>query len=67
MFGGEDAGRRALGDLAVLHLPTMAWEAVVTTGKAPLPRSAHAATAYLDRYLLLFGGQGAGLGGAGRG
>jgi hypothetical protein len=26
IFGGEDASRRALGDLHILNLPTMTWE-----------------------------------------
>eukprot|EP00955_Chlamydomonas_euryale_P021782 229897-Chlamydomonas_euryale.AAC.15 len=56
VFGGEDAHRRALGDLWVLDLDDMAWAKPDTTGRPPAPRSAHVAAAHGGRYLLLFGG-----------
>lgn len=49
--------RRSLGDLHVLDLATLAWSQPTTTGAPPPPpRSAHVATAWADRYLLVFGG-----------
>ncbi|KAG1673667.1 hypothetical protein FOA52_010535 [Chlamydomonas sp. UWO 241] len=56
VFGGEDPHRRALGDLWCLDLDDMAWVKPATTGRAPPPRSAHAAASYDGRYMLLFGG-----------
>ncbi|KAL6782490.1 hypothetical protein ACKKBG_A06980 [Auxenochlorella protothecoides x Auxenochlorella symbiontica] len=56
VFGGEDAHRRALADLLVLDLPSMTWTAPLTTGKAPAPRTAHVATVWRERYLVIFGG-----------
>eukprot|EP00197_Chlamydomonas_leiostraca_P012843 CAMPEP_0202861700 /NCGR_PEP_ID=MMETSP1391-20130828/3008_1 /ASSEMBLY_ACC=CAM_ASM_000867 /TAXON_ID=1034604 /ORGANISM="Chlamydomonas leiostraca, Strain SAG 11-49" /LENGTH=760 /DNA_ID=CAMNT_0049541129 /DNA_START=57 /DNA_END=2339 /DNA_ORIENTATION=- len=57
VFGGEDAGRRALGDLHCLDLETWTWSGPLTPqGTAPAPRAAHAAAAYQGRYMLLFGG-----------
>ena len=46
IFGGEDASRRPVSDLHVLDLASMAWREVVTTGRAPAARSAHAAVPY---------------------
>lgn len=57
IFGGEDPGRHLLGDLHVLHVDTMTWREVTVTGTAPSPRSAHTAIAYLDRYVVVFGGR----------
>ncbi|RMZ56230.1 hypothetical protein APUTEX25_002420 [Auxenochlorella protothecoides] len=51
-----DAHRRALADLLVLDLPSMTWTAPLTTGKAPAPRTAHVATVWRERYLVIFGG-----------
>lgn len=62
VFGGEDHSRRPLCDLHVLHLDDMCWEDLsdYMEGKEgkdrPQPRTAHAATIYQDKYLVLFGG-----------
>eukprot|EP00210_Caulerpa_lentillifera_P004867 g4645.t1 len=57
IFGGEDVARRPLSDLYVLDLETLVWEKVkVKQTRLPMPRSAHVATTYLDRYILYFGG-----------
>ncbi|MEW5304949.1 MAG: hypothetical protein WDW36_007522 [Sanguina aurantia] len=56
IFGGEDPFRRALPDLWVLDLTSMTWNQPATIGRAPSARSAATAAAFLDRYLLLFGG-----------
>ena len=56
VFAGEDPHRRPLADLWYLDLNTMAWGSPEVTGTPPSPRSAHAATAYQNRYLLVFGG-----------
>ncbi|KAF5836080.1 hypothetical protein DUNSADRAFT_6500 [Dunaliella salina] len=43
IFGGEDASRRALGDLHILDLPTMMWERTVgvAAGKPSKPQDIH--------------------------
>ncbi|GAX78252.1 hypothetical protein CEUSTIGMA_g5694.t1 [Chlamydomonas eustigma] len=56
VFGGEDPHRRPLSDLWSLDLESITWTKPETTGPVPSARSAHAATSYLNRYLLLFGG-----------
>lgn len=56
VFGGEDAGRKALGDVSVLDLSTQVWSQPQVSGKGPSPRSASAMAVYQDRYLLVFGG-----------
>lgn len=56
LFGGEDAGRRALGDLFVFDLESLTWSQPTISGKPPPARSAHAAACYKDRYVLIFGG-----------
>lgn len=56
IFGGEDVLRRPLGDLWALDLDTLSWIKPETTGPAPRDRSAHVATVFRSRYLLLFGG-----------
>ncbi|KAL0028321.1 hypothetical protein WJX79_010343 [Trebouxia sp. C0005] len=56
LFGGEDAARRPQGDLFVLDLADMEWQSPEVTGTPPPARSAHAAAAYQQRYLLIFGG-----------
>ncbi|KAK3262364.1 hypothetical protein CYMTET_28776 [Cymbomonas tetramitiformis] len=56
VFGGEDQLRRPLADVHVLHLATLRWIRNKTHGEVPEPRSGHTATAYSDRYLLVFGG-----------
>lgn len=56
IFGGEDVGRRALNDLQMLDLVHMTWTKLKPKNKGPSPRSTHAATCVLDRYLVIFGG-----------
>ena len=57
VFGGELAkGRRNVADVHVLDLNTLTWAAVEAAGKAPAARSSHTAAAYLDRFILIFGG-----------
>lgn len=56
LFGGEDTARRPQGDLFVLDLADMEWQSPEATGTPPPARSAHAAAAYQQRYLLVFGG-----------
>ena len=56
VFGGEDGARRPLNDLHVLDLSAMCWQHPKVLGHPPPPRSAHTAAAYLDRYLVVFGG-----------
>ncbi len=56
VFGGEDAARRPQDDVHVLDLADMSWSQPSLTGKGPSRRSAHAAAAYADRWLLVFGG-----------
>uniref|UniRef100_A0A7S3QKW4 ACB domain-containing protein n=1 Tax=Dunaliella tertiolecta TaxID=3047 RepID=A0A7S3QKW4_DUNTE len=43
IFGGEDASRRALGDLHILDLPSMMWERTVgvAAGKPSKPQDIH--------------------------
>ncbi|KXZ49410.1 hypothetical protein GPECTOR_21g636 [Gonium pectorale] len=56
LIGGEDSHRRALSDVHVLDLATLTWSSPEISGKAPAARSASAAAAFGDRYVLLFGG-----------
>ncbi|XP_010558261.1 PREDICTED: acyl-CoA-binding domain-containing protein 4 isoform X2 [Tarenaya hassleriana] len=56
VFGGEDRNRKLLNDLHVLDLETMTWDVVETMQPPPAPRFDHAAAAYSERYLLIFGG-----------
>eukprot|EP00884_Botryococcus_braunii_P007391 jgi/Botrbrau1/16653/Bobra.0068s0069.1 len=56
VFGGEDVSRRPHGDLYVLDLPDLSWKKVEAGGTPPAPRSAHVATEFNKRYLLIFGG-----------
>lgn len=56
VFGGEDARRKPLSELWTLDLSTLEWHRPETTGPAPAPRSAHAACAYRNRYIVMFGG-----------
>lgn len=62
VFGGEDPRHRPLGDLWYLDLDSLTWGQPEVKGKAPAARSAHAAVAYNNRYLLVFGGEEAALG-----
>jgi hypothetical protein len=57
MFGGEDTARRVLGELWVLDLESYTWSQAEVTGTPPAARSAHAATAYGDRYVIIFAGK----------
>ena len=57
VFGGELAkGRRNVADVHVLDLNTLTWAAMEVAGTAPAARSSHTAAAYLDRFILIFGG-----------
>jgi len=56
VFGGEDLSRKVLDDVWVLDLATMKWTAQPTYGTKPAARADHIATAYLDRFLYVFGG-----------
>mmetsp|Transcript_3402 Transcript_3402/g.8632 ORF Transcript_3402/g.8632 Transcript_3402/m.8632 type:complete len:629 (+) Transcript_3402:121-2007(+) len=56
VFGGEDSARRPVNTLYVLDLESMTWSEPETVGTAPAARSAHVATSYGGRYLVVFGG-----------
>ena len=56
IFGGEDRSRRAVNDLFVLDMNSLAWEQPTSEGPSPSARSAHIACAVEDRFLVVFGG-----------
>lgn len=56
LFGGEDCFRKPLSDLWFLDLESVTWKQPEPEGIPSPPRSAHAACAYNNRYLLIFGG-----------
>ena len=56
IFGGEDRSRRAVADLFVLDMTSLQWSKPEVDGPLPTARSAHAACAVEDRFLLIFGG-----------
>lgn len=55
VFGGEDRSRRALADVHMLDLATMAWASPLTAGSAPSARTGHTAAAH-GEFLFVFGG-----------
>jgi len=54
VFGGFD-GRRALNDVHILNLRSMAWSRPADTGAVPSPRAGHTATS-IGNYCVVFGG-----------
>ncbi|KAK9868001.1 hypothetical protein WJX84_010049 [Apatococcus fuscideae] len=58
IFGGEDHQRQPHANIAVLHLPSMAWEPAEQDEDDPRPaaRSAHTATCIREQWVVVFGG-----------
>ncbi|CAO3690395.1 unnamed protein product [Rhizopus stolonifer] len=60
VFGGRVASTRQMTNhLYILHLPTLVWMRHIAppdSAAPPSPRYFHSATAYKDRYIVIFGG-----------
>jgi hypothetical protein len=58
IFGGEDAGGGALGDLWSLDLATFTWRRIIPSGSSPPPRILASATYdEVNQRMVLFGGR----------
>merc|ERR1712072_70765 len=58
VFGGEEtSSKKLMGDLHVYDLHSSTWtKPKATSGTPPCARSAHSATVFKDKYIVIFGG-----------